>query len=194
MFTSVPCYPPLVQAHTIFDLTYCGSFLRSAWSHSPFPPESKSLYPPCWSNSLKGQLTSCQTSAPRDSLIHWHLVNKVQPHQLQIQCLLCSVPDLCSFYSLYSSRHNLQCSQLGLSTIWQICLFSPQFFVTLQQLPQFVASHCPSRQVPKLPCTWNLFLPSSSSPWPLQPKLPCLSFRYLNILDTLVSQHLNYML
>ena len=143
MFTSAPCYSPLVQAHTIFDLTYCGSFLRSAWSHSPFPPESKSLYLPCWSNSLKAQLTSCQTSAPRDSLIHWHLVNKVQPHQLQIQCFLCSVPNLCSFYPLYALTHNLQCSQLGISTIWQICLFSPQFFVTLQQIPQFVASHVP---------------------------------------------------
>ena len=30
VFTSVPCYSPLVQAHTIFDLNYCGSFLRSA--------------------------------------------------------------------------------------------------------------------------------------------------------------------
>lgn len=193
MFTSVPCYSPLVQAHTIFDLNYCGSFLRSVWSHSPFPPKSKSLYPPCWSNSLKAQLTSCQTSAPRDSLVHWYLVNNVQPHQLQIQCFFYAL-SLIYVPFIPCTPRDITCN----SVKWE----SPPFdkYVSfplnslLGQLPQFVASHFPSRQVPKLPCTWNLFFPSSSSPRPLQPKLPCPSFRYPNILDTLVLQHFNYML
>lgn len=162
---------PLAQVHTAFDLNCCGSFLIGGHEATLPSLQSKSSYPPCQSNSPKAQLTTCQTSAPRDSLTHQYLVNKVQPHYLEIQRFLCSVPNLCSWLLFpVLPTHNLQCSQEGISTISQICLFF-SLNSLLRHLPQFVVSHYPSRPAPKLLVHQIFSFPPS--------------FGYLNILDTL---------